>query len=190
MLNQWALYSALLNFLRSGGCRSLYLYLACSKRPRLMARLLPGLRAFLKDSSVILTIPHRCWGWDPECGGDLSVPILAIPEMGEDAPVLQPPLSWIPDWCAEPPRIHREVSRWITQTCVFAKPLPFKIIITNDQMLAFRSEDIFIAVIGTTAVGKGTFISHFSNTAEIRHGLHFCKLRVLRNPSRLVCIET
>jgi hypothetical protein len=40
--------------------QSLCLYAAfCSKRIRLMVRLLPRLQAFLKDSSMILTVPHR-----------------------------------------------------------------------------------------------------------------------------------
>jgi len=42
--------------------------------------------------------------------------------------------------------------------------------------LACRPDDIIIAVMGITGSGKTTFISHFTDNAEIGHNLTSCKL--------------
>jgi adenylate kinase len=45
--------------------------------------------------------------------------------------------------------------------------------------MSYRSKDLVIAVMGVTGVGKSTFISYFSQTAQIGIGLESCKLEAL-----------
>jgi len=50
----------------------------------------------------------------------------------------------------------------------------------NNQRMSFRSKDLVIAVMGITGVGKSTFISYFSQDAQIGAGLESCKWEDLR----------
>lgn len=45
-----------------------------------------------------------------------------------------------------------------------------------DRIVLYSADDIVIAVMGMTGVGKSTFVSYFSESAVIGEGLVSCKL--------------
>jgi len=58
---------------------------------------------------------------------------------------------------------------------------PLAAVVPVDLTYLGRPQDIAIAVMGVTGVGKSTFISYFSKTAAVGEGLESCRLNVHRS---------